>query len=174
MATSRPPAVVSSASAIPAETDAIPPPDLAMPSNARMMPMTVPNRPTNGAVAPMVARTPRFSFSSATVIMAERHIPWRGASTASSGSVVRFARRGGTDGGENAEVPLQLSTRDHGGAVHPLARRFDGQLRIGVAFVAARSLELEQAGGDDFRQVALLVLLGDLDRLRVITLGEQV
>src|SRR5215213_2996507 len=50
MATSRPPAVVMSASAIPAETEAIPPPDVAMPSKARMMPMTVPNRPTNGAV----------------------------------------------------------------------------------------------------------------------------
>ena len=82
MATRRPPAVVRSASAIPAETEAIPPPDLAMPSNARMMPMTVPNRPTNGAVAPMVARTPRFSFSSATVIMAVRSMPWRAVAAA--------------------------------------------------------------------------------------------
>ena len=51
--------MVTSASAIPAETAAIPPePVSAMPVKALMMPMTVPNRPMNGAVVAMVARLP--------------------------------------------------------------------------------------------------------------------
>src|SRR6266850_2324438 len=49
---------------------------------------------TIGATAPMVARTPRFSFSSATVIMAVRSMPWRAASTGTSGSPAkRLSRR---------------------------------------------------------------------------------
>src|SRR5947199_201232 len=46
-----------------------------------MMPSTVPNRPTNGAVAPMVARTPRFSFSSATTttVLADQFIELKSA-----------------------------------------------------------------------------------------------
>ena len=63
MATTRPSAVSTSASEIPAETAPRPPePVAAMPWNAVMMPTTVPSSPTNGAVAPMVAseETPFF------------------------------------------------------------------------------------------------------------------
>jgi hypothetical protein len=50
-------AVVTRASAIPADTAARPPePDSAMPANALMMPRIVPTRPTKGAVEPVVAR----------------------------------------------------------------------------------------------------------------------
>jgi hypothetical protein len=60
----KPIAVATSASAIPPAT-APRPVDFsaAMPRNALMMPTTVPNRPTKGAVEPMVARldTPRFN-----------------------------------------------------------------------------------------------------------------
>src|SRR6266404_6950731 len=59
IAATRPSAVASSASAMPGATTA----RLVvwaseMPMNEFMMPQTVPNRPTNGAVAPMVASTP--------------------------------------------------------------------------------------------------------------------
>ena len=60
MATARPTAVVISASAIPADTDARPPPPLegsAIIWKAVMIPNTVPNRPTNGAEEDTVAST---------------------------------------------------------------------------------------------------------------------
>jgi len=56
MATTRPSAVSTSASEIPTETAPIPAEPLApMPWNALITPTTVPSRPTNGAVEPMVA-----------------------------------------------------------------------------------------------------------------------
>ena len=68
MATSRPKAVVTSASAMPAETEPRPPePVAAMAWKAVMMPATVPSRPTNGAVEPMVASEPRPRRMSVTV-----------------------------------------------------------------------------------------------------------
>ncbi len=69
MATKRPNAVVMSASAIPAEIAPRPPaPDTAMPWKAFTMPIVVPSRPTNGAVAPTVASTARPRFSSEMMI----------------------------------------------------------------------------------------------------------
>ena len=51
--------MVTRASEIPAETAPMPPePLIAMPWNALMMPMTVPNSPMKGAVVAMVARLP--------------------------------------------------------------------------------------------------------------------
>src|SRR5438445_8170834 len=69
-----PNAVVMSASAIPADTEASdpPPPEAAMPVNAFTIPITVPSRPTNGAVAPVVARIPSPRFSSAATISISR------------------------------------------------------------------------------------------------------
>src|SRR4029077_9202821 len=59
MAATSPSAVASKASAMPGATTArLVVWDSEMPMNAFMMPHTVPNRPTNGAVAPMVARMP--------------------------------------------------------------------------------------------------------------------
>src|SRR5213078_2814445 len=74
MATMRPNAVVIRASAIPADTAPSdpPPPDAAMPVNAFTIPITVPSRPTNGAVDPVVARMPRPRFSSADTIRISR------------------------------------------------------------------------------------------------------
>src|SRR6185295_172339 len=96
------------------------------------------------------------------------------ADDAHDGAEQSDERSGGADGGENTEVLLELRDRDHGRAVHALARGFDGQLRIGGALIAARSLELEQPRGDDLGEMAGLVLLGDLDGLAVIALGEQI
>jgi hypothetical protein len=64
MATSRPKAVVTRASEMPPAT--APMPEVfwvAICWKAFRMPMTVPSSPTNGAVAPMVARTARPLFS---------------------------------------------------------------------------------------------------------------
>src|SRR5581483_4243415 len=59
MAATSPSAVASKASAMPGATTArLVVWEWEMPMNAFMMPHTVPNRPTNGAVAPIVARTP--------------------------------------------------------------------------------------------------------------------
>src|SRR6185437_12148903 len=59
MAATRPKAVASSASAMPGATTArLVVCDSEIPMKAFMMPQTVPNRPTKGAVAPMVARIP--------------------------------------------------------------------------------------------------------------------
>src|SRR5688572_5841247 len=59
MAAARPRAVASSASAMPGATTArLVVCEREMPMKEFMMPHTVPNRPTNGAVAPMVASTP--------------------------------------------------------------------------------------------------------------------
>src|SRR5437588_3645012 len=59
MAAASPSAVASSASAIPGATTArLVVCDFEMPMKLFMMPQTVPNRPTNGAVAPIVASTP--------------------------------------------------------------------------------------------------------------------
>ena len=81
MATKRPRAVVTSASAMPAETAAMPPePVSAMPRKALMMPMTVPKRPMNGAVVPIVARPERPFFMSAVVTSASRSIARSAAS----------------------------------------------------------------------------------------------
>ncbi len=73
MATRRPNAVVMSASATPAEMAPMPPAPLAaMPTNALTIPIVVPSRPTNGAVAPTVASTPRPRLSSTIVISISR------------------------------------------------------------------------------------------------------
>src|SRR6266508_1667835 len=73
-----PPAVVTSASEIPAATTANPPwPLSAICRNACMMPTTVPKRPTNGAVAPTVPRIHRFRRSL-------RLSCWRSRSTAAA------------------------------------------------------------------------------------------
>ena len=59
MAATSPNAVASKASAMPGATTArLVVWDLEIPMNAFMMPQTVPNRPTNGAVAPIVASMP--------------------------------------------------------------------------------------------------------------------
>src|ERR1700761_1918659 len=59
IAATRPIAVASSASAMPGATTArLVVCDSEMPMKAFMMPHTVPNRPTNGDVAPIVARMP--------------------------------------------------------------------------------------------------------------------
>jgi len=59
IAAASPKAVASSASAMPGATTAkLVVCDFEMPMKLFMMPHTVPNRPTNGAVAPMVASTP--------------------------------------------------------------------------------------------------------------------
>ena len=59
MAAARPMAVASSASAMPGATTArLVVCAFEMPMKLFMMPHTVPNRPTNGAVAPMVASRP--------------------------------------------------------------------------------------------------------------------
>jgi len=64
MATSRPKAVVTRASEIPPATAPIPEVFwVAICWKALRIPTTVPNRPTKGAVAPMVARTARPLFS---------------------------------------------------------------------------------------------------------------
>ena len=55
-----------------------------MPLNALMMPITVPNRPTNGAVEPMVARPERPRFISACTMATERSRPRLAASITSS------------------------------------------------------------------------------------------
>ena len=63
-------AVVISASEMPPATapSEPPPPEAIMPVKAFTIPIVVPSRPTNGAVAPIVARMPRPRFSSATMI----------------------------------------------------------------------------------------------------------
>jgi len=59
IAAARPTAVASSASAMPGATTArLVVCDFEMPMKLFIMPQTVPNRPTNGAVAPMVANSP--------------------------------------------------------------------------------------------------------------------
>src|SRR3954447_10698615 len=59
MAAASPKAVASSASAMPGATTArLVVCDFEMPMKLFMMPQTVPNRPTNGAVAPIVASVP--------------------------------------------------------------------------------------------------------------------
>src|SRR5438105_1383677 len=83
-------------------------------------------------------------------------------------------RRRGTDGGQNAEVLLQFRDGDHGRTVHALTRGLDGHFRIGVALVAAHRFELQQTGRDDLGQMALLVLLGDVDGLLVVALSKDV
>src|SRR5712692_6862650 len=58
-----------------------------MPLNALMMPTTVPNRPTKGAVEPMVARPERPRFISACTMATERSKPRLAASmTSASGT----------------------------------------------------------------------------------------
>src|SRR5438876_11551283 len=72
-ATNRPNAVVTRASEIPPAT-ADRPADFSedIPLNALMIPTVVPNNPTNGAVAPIVARPDRPRFSSAFTIASAR------------------------------------------------------------------------------------------------------
>src|ERR1051326_4903032 len=87
MATNKPNAVVTSASAIPAETAPSPPePVIAIPWNAWMMPATVPKRPTKGAVVEIVARLPRPFFISAVVISVSRSMARLPDSTMSKSS----------------------------------------------------------------------------------------
>ncbi len=86
-ATNSPNAVVISASAMPAEIAAMPPdPVSAMPEKALMMPKVVPNRPTKGAVAPIVARPESPRFRSARFTAVARWIARLAASTAASRS----------------------------------------------------------------------------------------
>src|SRR6185437_9574236 len=73
MATQRPTAVVTSASAIPPATAPRPVAFCSeMPLNGFRMPTTVPNRPTKGAVEPMVARPLRPRLSSACTMASAR------------------------------------------------------------------------------------------------------
>src|SRR3954469_1795436 len=72
-ATNRPKAVVTSASEIPpatADKPAVFSDDI--PRKALMIPTVVPKRPTNGAVAPIVARPERPRFNSALTIASAR------------------------------------------------------------------------------------------------------
>ena len=69
-ATNRPKAVHTRASEIPADTAPIPPdPVKAIPRKALMMPTTVPNSPTKGAVAPIVATTGRVGDAPRPVLL---------------------------------------------------------------------------------------------------------
>src|SRR2546422_8327107 len=79
MATMRPNAVVINASAIPADTapSEPPPPDAAMPVNALTIPITVPSRPTNGAVEPVVAKMPRRSEEHTSELQSRLHLVCR-------------------------------------------------------------------------------------------------
>src|SRR5580704_13011722 len=73
IATNNPTAVVTRASEIPPATAARPVAfSLAIPLKAFRMPTTVPNRPTKGAVEPIVARPPSPRFSSACTIASVR------------------------------------------------------------------------------------------------------
>ena len=82
-----PRAVAMSASAIPPDTAVTPPePVAAIPSKAWMIPTTVPNRPMNGAVDPIVARPPSPLFMSARVRAAERSRARDTSSTRAPGS----------------------------------------------------------------------------------------
>src|SRR5207245_3801933 len=72
-ATNRPKAVVTRASEIPpatADRPAVFSDD--MPLNALMIPTVVPNRPTKGAVAPIVARAERTRFNSGLTMASAR------------------------------------------------------------------------------------------------------
>ena len=103
----RPKAVVISASAIPAEMPARPPdaPAAAMPVKAFTIPIVVPSRPTNGAVAPTVASTPRPRLNSDSVI-----------SICALDRPLGRVDVGGGDGGAVAEQRLHLGQR---AAQHP-------------------------------------------------------
>ena len=77
--------MVTSASAIPADTAPMPPePVRAMPRKALMMPITVPNRPMNGAVVAIVAREPMPFFKSEVVSSVARSTARVAASTTST------------------------------------------------------------------------------------------
>ena len=103
MAANRPIAVANSASAMPGATTAsevlLAP---AMAVKLRMMPHTVPNRPTNGATEPTVARmlrrSPRRSSSAATAafirLASRSRVPARSTCAArwSSGAIRRGRR----------------------------------------------------------------------------------
>jgi hypothetical protein len=74
---------------MPAETAPRPPvPVAAIPSNARMMPMTVAKRPMNGAVVAIVARPPSPFFMSAVVMRADRSMARSAAATVSCPTTV--------------------------------------------------------------------------------------
>src|ERR1700709_789819 len=112
MATPRPKAVATSASAIPAETAPMPPePVRAMPWKALMMPITVPNRPMKGVMVAMVASEPMPRFRSEVV-----------------SSVARSTARGGLHDlrlGERAGLALVLEGLQ-------ACRHDAGQVALGV------------------------------------------
>ena len=87
-ATRMPTAVATSASEMPVITAAVPPvppPDTSRPRSLkeRMMPATVPNRPTKGVIEPMVAkshrlrrsRSPTWARSRSTAASTPSHVP---------------------------------------------------------------------------------------------------
>ena len=92
----RPNAVVISASATPPVIAAREPepPDADMPWKAVTIPIVVPSRPTNGAVAPVVARMPRPRFSSAVMISICRSTA-RSAELMSAAVIVARSRSSG-------------------------------------------------------------------------------
>src|SRR5262245_23286401 len=71
-----------------------PPPDAIMLEKAFTIPIVVPSRPTNGAVAPIVARMPRPRFSSATMISIWRSTA-RSAELMSAAVIVARSRSNG-------------------------------------------------------------------------------
>src|SRR3990172_2223514 len=92
MATRRPSAVATRASEIPPATADRPVAFwAAMPLKALMMPTTVPNRPTKGAVEPMVARPERPRFISAWTMATERSRPRLAASMTSASETLAEA-----------------------------------------------------------------------------------
>ena len=116
-------AVVTSASEIPpatADRPAVFSDD--MPLNALMMPTVVPNRPTNGAVAPMVARpdSPRFS-SAFTMASAPRKMS---ASTTvgsfpAGNAVIASAVRGSPPIAYTSDSAFAAATRPKSNAFGP-------------------------------------------------------
>ena len=67
----------------------------------------------------------------------------------------------GTDGGQDAQAPLQLGVNDGFRALESAAGAGDGL----VGSSAAGSAELLQTGGHNLGEVGLLVAVGDLNRL---------
>ena len=86
--------MVISASPTPPATASMPPPPVAaMPMNELVMPIVVPRRPTNGAVAPMVASAERWRFNSEAMASC-----WR-VTVRSADSIARSANTGSASSG---------------------------------------------------------------------------
>ena len=146
MATTRPSAVSTSASEIPADTAPIPPePEAAMPWKAEMTPTTVPSSPTNGAVEPMVARRADALLQ---VVGGERG----------------GALNGAADGVEQV-LAIELAAA----LVLELVLLQAGQHHLGEVAVAV-VLRLRQR--DRFLQAAFLEVLGHLRRVELRLLAR--